>query len=287
MMEIDHAKPRGMYVDEAMVAAAEGRWHDAVDINRRLIEAHGADEEAHNRLGKALIEVGDVNEALAAYQATLAINPINAIAQKNVAKLERNVGVRGVLIGTGSALDVELFAEEPGKSTVTTLVPLKKAPEVEVAAGDIVNVVPIDGLLVAQTVRGQGLGTIDPKISRRLIPLMDSGNHYAAAVARVSDLGVEVVIREAYQSPVNVRKTSFPVSKRMRSTEEIRPYSKTRTVVHSRDDALEPEEDDDVEAVVQDPVPVTATATTDDDTEEDALPPDEDVDDDSRPEDEF
>jgi len=52
------SKPKSAYVEEAVQLAVEGRWEEAVDLNRYIIENFGADEGAQNRLGKALTELG-------------------------------------------------------------------------------------------------------------------------------------------------------------------------------------------------------------------------------------
>ena len=71
MTEIERVKPRNLYVEEAIQAALESRWNDAVTINRSLLDKHGPDEDTYNRLGKALSELGDLEGALGAYVATL------------------------------------------------------------------------------------------------------------------------------------------------------------------------------------------------------------------------
>jgi hypothetical protein len=96
------------------------------------------------------------------------------------------------------------------------------------------------------------LGAVEAKISRRLIPLMETGNRYSAAVARVEDERIEIMIREAFQSPENSRKSSFPISRGKR--EEFRPYAK-ESLLASRGsdwDAMETEEDEALPGTVTD-----------------------------------
>ena len=94
MAETEHVKPRGLYVEEAIAAALESRWADAVAINEAVIERHGADEETYNRLGKAKSELGNLQEALSAYQSSLELNPLNPIAQKQVRRIALLLEVR-------------------------------------------------------------------------------------------------------------------------------------------------------------------------------------------------
>ena len=243
-MAEERVKPRSLYVEEAIQAALDSRWSEALAINQALLERHGPDEETHNRIGKALIELGKPDEALQAYSATLGMNPLNLIAQKNVRKLSTMLEQKEQIASGGQAIDVELFSEEPGKSALTVLrQPGKKVAVV--APGDVVELHPEDGLLRAETARGVELGEVEPKIARRLLPLIETGNRYTAAVARVDEQVIEIIIREVFQAPENARKTSFPLS-RVQRREDFRPYAKD-ALLSSREIDATPllSEDDD------------------------------------------
>jgi len=241
----ERVKPRSLYVEEAIQAALESRWSEALTINQALLERHGADEDTHNRIGKALTELGRLDEALEAYSAALQVNPLNLIAQKNVRKLSSMREQKGQIGAPSGAIDVEVFTEEPGKSALTTL----RAPgraSVVVVPGDVVELIPEDGQLRAETGRGVALGAVEPKIARRLLPLMDSGNRYSAAVARVDDQGIEIIIREVFQSSANARKASFPLARGQRR-EEFRPYAKDALLSSREIDATPLMTDEDEE----------------------------------------
>jgi tetratricopeptide (TPR) repeat protein len=242
--EAERVKPRSMYVEEAIQAALESRWADALAINRALVDRHGDDDETCNRMGKALTELGEPDQALQAYQRALELNPLNVIAQKNVRKLEAVLESREKLAGAKGAIDVDLFAEEPGKSALTVLNPPKSRLTVSVVPGDTVELHIQDGGLQAQTARGVVLGDVDSKIARRLVPLIEAGNRYTAVVARVDEGQIEVIVRESFQSAENARRSSFPVSRQRR--EEFRPYAKESLLAQrgTGDAELdEPEED--------------------------------------------
>ncbi len=224
-MAEERVKPRTLYVEEAIQAALESRWAEALATNQALLERHGPDEDTHNRLGKALTELGRLDEALAAYSAALLLNPLNLIAQKNVRKLSSMLEQKEQIGAHAAAIDVDVFTEEPGKSALTVLKRPAPRATVIVAPGDSVQLIPEDGQLRAETARGVALGAVEPKIARRLLPLIASGNRYSAAVARVDDEAIEIIIREVFQAPDNARKASFPVSRAQRR-EEFRPYAK-------------------------------------------------------------
>jgi tetratricopeptide (TPR) repeat protein len=287
LAEVERVKPRAMYVEEAIQFALESRWSEALAVNRALLERHGEDEETFNRLGKALSELGQAEEALDAYQKSLRINPLNIIAQKNVRKLSALLQAPTRPEGMAAAIDVDLFTEEPGKSGITVLVPPAGGVDVAVAPGDVVELHVDHGQLRARTVRGIDLGDVDTKLARRLVPLMISGNRYSAAVARVDDRRIEVMIRETYQAPENARKTSFAIARGARR-EEFRPYAK-ESLLASRgidDEAAEEEENlpgsDDNTEELEGLQPVEAETD-----ESGGFEMEDDADEDVRPEDEY
>jgi tetratricopeptide (TPR) repeat protein len=287
LAEVERVKPRAMYVEEAIQFALESRWSEALAVNRALLERHGEDEETFNRLGKALSELGQAEEALDAYQKSLRINPLNIIAQKNVRKLSALLQAPTRPEGMAAAIDVDLFTEEPGKSGITVLVPPAGGVDVVVAPGDVVELHVDRGQLRARTVRGIDLGDVDTKLARRLVPLMISGNRYSAAVARVDDRRIEVMIRETYQAPENARKTSFAIARGARR-EEFRPYAK-ESLLASRgidDEAAEEEENlpgsDDNTEELEGLQPVEAETD-----ESGGFEMEDDADEDVRPEDEY
>jgi len=250
--ESERIKPRALYSEEAIQLALESNWQEAVTVNRTILEKYGPDEDAHNRLGKALSELGRLEEALEAYGETLKLNPLNVIAQKNQRRLSAMLEQPARVEGVHGSVNVDLFAEEPGKSALTMLSKPSGGVLVQVAPGDPVELEPVGGVLHATTARGVALGDVEAKISRRLIPLMETGNRYTGAVARTEDDRIEIMIREVFQSPENARKSSFPIARGKR--EEFRPYAK-ESLLASRGsdwDAMETEEDEAIPGSVSD-----------------------------------
>jgi tetratricopeptide (TPR) repeat protein len=290
--EVERVKPRSLYVEEAIQAALESRWQDAVAINRALVDRHGGDDETFNRIGKALTELGEHQQALDAYSQALQLNSLNVIAQKNVRKLQLLLDSRAKLGGAKGAIDVDLFAEEPGKSALTVLNPPRSGVVVVVAPGDVVELHLQDGGLQAQTTRGVVLGDVDSRIARRLVPLISSGNRYTAVVARVEESQIEIIVREAFQSAENARKSSFPVSRQKR--EEFRPYAKDSLLAQRGVDDEVPgdvEEDEEAaeieEAVEELEPPATGEEYEEPTPLEDVEEEEDDTDEDDRPEDQY
>lgn len=292
MAEAERIKPRALYAEEAIQLALESNWQEAVAVNRTILDKYGPDEDAYNRLGKALAELTRLEEALESYGETLKLNPLNVIAQKNQRKLSAMIEQPARVEGVTGSVDVDLFAEEPGKSALTVLSRPSGGVLVQVAPGDPVELAAVTGVLHATTTRGVALGDVEAKISRRLIPLMETGNRYTAAVARVEDERIEIMIREIFQSPENSRKSSFPISRGKR--EEFRPYAK-ESLLASRGsdwDAMETEEDESIPGSVADEgeEEFDGMQTVDSDADDATTGGtdfDEEPDEDSRPEDQY
>lgn len=246
----DGLKTRTQFAEEAIQLAIDGRWEEAVGLNRDLLGKFGPDEDANNRLGKALTELGRFDEAKKAYAATLVINQYNVIARKNIQKLETLLSAKADLKGGPVKVDLNLFVEEMGKTQTTQLEDVTDADVCDkVVAGDLVEL-RIDGPeIICETVRGIRLGVLEAKLARRLIKFIQGGNRYQAAVTGCDTAQVRILIRETYQDAKYAGKPSFPM-KRTR-TAEFRPYAKEslipRDVTAFSDD--EDEEDEGREAV--------------------------------------
>ena len=85
----DRLRQKRLKVEKAIQLAMQNRWSEAAELNRELIQEFPKDVDAHNRLGKALMELGRYREARDAYAEALRLDPMNSIAQKNLARLEK------------------------------------------------------------------------------------------------------------------------------------------------------------------------------------------------------
>ncbi|MBI2935345.1 MAG: tetratricopeptide repeat protein [Chloroflexi bacterium] len=203
---------------EAISLATQGRWEEAVAVNRAILSMFPQDIEALNRLGKALSELGRYPESKRVFTQVLKLAPNNAIARKNLerlARLKQSPPAKPV-----GGLQSRLFVEEGGKTCVTKLQDVASSEVLaSVAAGDPVALVPADNTLKIQGQGGVYLGRIQPKLSARLARLIRGGNRYIAAVASVTDKELSVIIREEYQHPALAGVVSFPAH-----TDHLAPY---------------------------------------------------------------
>lgn len=237
----EKAKLRRKLTEDAIRAAKESRWEDAVRINRTLLESIPDDVDSHNRLGKALSELGQYAEARAEYETAMRLDPTNAIARKNAHRLAQVKEASASGPVAGDRIDPRFFVEETGKTGVTTL--QNKAP-IEVlaraAAGEPVSLRIEERHLVVVSSRGEALGQIEPKMALRLIELINGGNRYEAAILSLTDNQLRIIIRESYQHPSQVGRISFIPQE----TERVRAYIRLSRQ-EDEDDELAEESDYD------------------------------------------
>ena len=224
--------------DQAIQLALQSRWEEAAAINRSIISVFPSDVDAYNRLGKALMEMGESEEARRAYEKTLALEPGNSIARKNLERLDARKSIAAVRVESPKSIDPSLFIAQTGSTGIANLKAVVPETLAGLTAGDTLNL-RIEGHTVAvETVGGDQLGEIEPKLGLRLARLIEGGNRYVAAVASLSNGGVRIIIREIYQHPSQHGKPSFPVS----GGDTFRSYVKERLVRHDLDEE-EPSEE--------------------------------------------
>jgi len=238
----EHLKPRSQYADDAVQLAIQGKWDEAVKLNKFIIDSFGADEETQNRLGKALSELGKLKDAKAAYEGALKLNPMNSIAKKNAARINALLHQKEGLKVGGTRVDLNLFVEEMGKTVITTVESATNADiSSKVAAGDVAELkIEGDGI-TAETSRGVRVGQLEPKLARRLIKFMRGGNRYQAGLTSVDGNTIKLIVRETYQDPRFAGKPSFPM--RRKREVEFRPYAKESLLAREVEVFAEDEEE--------------------------------------------
>lgn len=261
--------------DAAIAYALERRWDRAAEENRALLDEDKTDVEAANRLGKALTELGDVPGAIEAYEHALNVDATNAIARKNLARLEEQrkakrparavrptkarstarapeeAAPRRIDVATAS-LRTSPIIEDFGKSADLTLERVAPRAAAQVSVGDPVQLELTSSGVSAKTAGGAIIGHLDPRSGLRLRRMMQGGNRYSAVVVRASDGQVVVHVRETYKHPSLVGQASFlpQAGDPRRRRSAPRAYTKTSVVQYGRsDDDEDFESEDDEEDV--------------------------------------
>ncbi len=221
----ENLKPRSQYVEDAIRLAMESQWDEAVQLNSFILENFEPDDQTHNRLGKALTELGRLEEARSHYDVALKLNPFNQVAKKNRSKLEVLIQHKDEIKSGGVKVDLNLFVEEMGKTIITALENVKD-PEIcdKIVAGDVAEPEVSGDTIVLRTLRGVRLGEVEPKLARRILKFIQGGNRYQAGVISCEGGDVRVIVRETYQDPSFAGKPSFP--QRQKRDVAFRPYAR-------------------------------------------------------------
>ena len=274
-MRESKAKTKRQLVEDARRAALDGRWDEAITLNQQLVDRSPRDAEAHNRLGRALLELGRHGGAIESYSTALRADPANMIARRNLQRLETlgyRPGTDEAPDGNGAddngvvADEVEtavmprttVFIEEVGKTWVDELVN-------PVPMDQLANVLPgqqlgldIDGSRIYVTAEdGTRIGEIEVRTAERVIDLTQRGNRYEVYALGLSPTSLRVILREVFRDPAQATTISFPRQIKTRA------YLRERDLLRARDEAdffLLDDDDDEEET--------NAEASDDDDAAE-------------------
>ena len=218
----DRTRLRQEHATEAIALAMQARWREAADANEAIIALFPADIDAHNRLGKALMELGEYSRAREIYGSVLALDPGNVIAKKNLNRLSaiKDDGVS--LKGSHRKVPLHIFVGEPTKVGTVSLSHLApKEVLAKMMAGEQVYLTVEMHNLVVRNEQGEYLGLVEPEHGKRLIKLIEGGNKYVAAISNLGEDEAKVTIKEIFQHPGQVGSPSFPP----RKSASLRPYA--------------------------------------------------------------
>jgi hypothetical protein len=222
---------------EAIDLAMQARWQEAVTINKEIVQDYPEDVDAYNRLGRACMELGKYKQALEAYKSAVKLDPYNAIAGRNIRRLNDIKETDHAKVETVK-VEPQQFIEEIGKAGVVALSDLApKEKRARVVAGDRVILKSNGSFLTVESGRGEYIGRVELKHGQRLARLMQGGNQYSTTVVRSTAETMTVMIRETLQHPSQAGKLSFPP----KGMQEFRAYGTDKLMKH---DGEEGEEDE-------------------------------------------
>lgn len=207
------SKARREMADVARNLALEGRWRDAIEANLALLEKSPRDVDAYNRLGKAYFELRRYRSAYDAYQMAFQTDPANIISRRNIERLEplRDTEEEGEITGSRPPARFGIFIEEAGKTYVDEVIePAPSAVLMTLSSGEPLDMHIENGQVKLFDDTGQYIGMLEPRVSRRLIQLMEIGNEYAVYVTANAGDSVRVIIREMVRGPEMGNRLSFP-----------------------------------------------------------------------------
>ena len=196
---------------EAINLAMQSRWKEAVAVNLNIIENMPTEIDAYNRLGKAYMEMVELDHASEAYTKVLQMDADNNIALKNLNRIAQLKAAKLPAKIERTKVAPHQFVGEAGKSGVVNLYNLANEQILAgMAAGDKVNLKVRGHQLMVENEQGETLGQVEPQHGPRIARLIDGGNKYSAAVVSASEGKFKVIIKETYQAPQQHGKISFP-----------------------------------------------------------------------------
>ncbi len=211
-----------MLHDQSIQAALDADWPRAAELNKLFLEASPDDIEARSRLGRALVELGRIDDARAAYEEVLRDEPNNLVANRTLQRLKALAEVNRKPVQTKSKTYMRNFIEDMGKTGIVRLI---NTPSVAILAryspGSEVQLHSAGELVAVHGADRELLGFLEPKVGRRLLSFLRAGNQYTAALVSTDPQNAKVTIRETYQHPSLAGKVPFPGSHR---PAETRPY---------------------------------------------------------------
>jgi hypothetical protein len=219
----EKARLRRQMTKEAIDLAMQGRWKEAISVNKAIIENVPVDVDAFNRLGKAYMELGEYDKAKEAYNGALELDSNNAIAKKNLSRLSQLKDVPAKVKEERPKAAPHIFIGDVGKAGVFNLHEVAPSSVLaKMSAGDQVFLKIQGQQLMVENEDGEYLGKLEPQYGYRLSRLMEGGNEYTAAIVSVDDSRARVIIREVFQHPSQTQRISFPA----RAVEGFRPHIK-------------------------------------------------------------
>lgn len=230
-------------------AAFEGNWEEAVELNLRIVAQSEKDPEAFNRLGRAYISLGKLDDAKDAYTKALRADAANLIARRNLQRLEALRGTGGSnaeITRPGPMSRTSVFLEEVGRTWVDELVnPNEAILLADITPGEQLVLSEEEDRLVVRRANGARVGEIEPKTGSRVIDLIRRGNRYEIFALGITGQTLRFILREVHRDPANKTTVSFP--RQITS----RAYLRDRDLLRQRDESeffLFDEDEDEEEA---------------------------------------
>jgi tetratricopeptide (TPR) repeat protein len=184
--------------NQAIQTALNGNWEEAITLNKSLVNEDPKDIDALNRLALAYSIIGKAKEAKSTYLKVVDLDPLNAIALRNLKKLKEKNGQP--TNGSSPKLINNKFLEEPGKTKVVELINIAQPKITEnLSTGQSLEL-SIKRLKIFVCEGTQYIGVLPDDIARRLIKFMKAGSAYEAYVKAANSHRVSVFIKELKKS---------------------------------------------------------------------------------------
>jgi tetratricopeptide (TPR) repeat protein len=194
-------------IQEAISAAKNQNWDQAIELNTEILERNAEDIGAINRMGLAYLQLGKTTNARKAFKSVLEKDKSNIIAKKHLNNLKNkqtaNLSVSQVY-----------FIEEPGKTKIADLHRLARKDFLsKLSVGQKCQLVSKGKHISVETEEGKYVGSLPDDLSFRLCKLISGGNEYKCLVHSFNGTKCRVHLREDKTSAKNKNVLSFPSGK--------------------------------------------------------------------------
>jgi len=236
-------------VDSAVAAAIACDWKKAKDLNQKLLNQNPSDVDCLNRLGKAFLEMGEKDKAVAVFRKVLRINKYDTIAQKNLDRATASKSEGKKTESTKSSPPqpnkplVTNFLEEPGKTKMVSLVNIAPANVLlKLGYGDAINLTPKRHTVIVSDQNDQYIGAIPDDLGHRLSILISAGNRYDGLIKSITKNSVIVFLREISRTKKFHNTPSFPTT-----NNDYFSFVREEAINHEEKPIVTPTEADDEE----------------------------------------
>lgn len=198
--------------EQAVDAAINYRWDEAISINNELLEFDPENLGAYLRLGYIYLQSRKLSDAKKSYQKALKIQPGSQIAKENLERVKILEGKRLKKTKLEKiSLDPNLFLEIPGKTKTVELVNLgQKDTLAQLAIGLQIFLKRKKRKIEVRTKNNEYIGSLPDDLSKRLGLFIKAGSHYDVYIKEASLSRVVVFIMEKKKGKKVVKFISFP-----------------------------------------------------------------------------
>lgn len=247
-------------IEEARIVALTGDWEHALEVNTSFLERFPHDAQALNRKGRALLELGRLQEAWDAYSEALNADPANMIARRNLQRLEMLAEGDAAIASAGKQVSSPrggVFIEETSKTWVDELTrAVDDAILATVSPGEQLDFT-IDGSNISVSSRdGKHLGELEQRIAQRLIDLIEAGITFEIYALGMSGHSMRFILRETHRDPSLAGRLGLPRQNRL--TIELMRERELLSQREEADFSFGDEDEEDNEAEDEDDEPEEA-----------------------------
>lgn len=205
---MDHSSSSNIH-HLAIAAVLEGRFEDALKLNKKILKLDPQNVDALARLARAFMELGRFNLAKRYYSQVLKYDPYNPIAVKNL-KIIKGFKVNGHPLPNGHEnLSSALFLKEPGKTKLVNLLKVAEPSKLSQAFCGMKVEIQIKNRKIIVVDKGSYLGVLPDDICHLLLRLLRGGNKYEFFIKSIKVNGLSVLIKEVFRSKRFKNQPSF------------------------------------------------------------------------------